>query len=54
MIGYDSKDFSIGLGTNVWKGIHAQKTGITRLGRGDFSLTYENDGSPFDKVGSGI
>ncbi|MCP1300224.1 polymorphic toxin type 23 domain-containing protein [Chryseobacterium sp. S0630] len=54
MIGYDSKDFSIGVGTNVWKGVHAQQTGIFRAGSGDFSLTYENDGSPFDKVGAGI
>jgi hypothetical protein len=49
MIAYDSKDFSIGVGTNVWKGVHAQQTGIIRLGSGDFSLTYENDGSPFAK-----
>lgn len=54
MIAYDSKDFSIGLGTNVWKGVHPQQTGIIRLGSGDFSLTYENDGSPFDKLGTGI
>lgn len=54
MMGYESKNFSFGLGTNVWKGIHTQQTGIIKLGSGDFSLTYENDGSPFDKVGSNI
>lgn len=42
-------NLGIMVGTNVWKGVHAQQTGIIRLGSGDFSLTYENDGSPFAK-----
>lgn len=35
-------------------GLHEQQTGILGLGSGDFSLPYENDGSPFDKVPTGI
>ena len=49
MLGYTSKDFSMSLGTNVWSGLHSQQTGIISLGSRNFSLTYENDGSPFDK-----
>ena len=30
-----------------------QQTGIIRLASGDFSLTYENDGSPFGGLGLG-
>lgn len=37
------------VGTNMWSGLHGQKTGIVRFSSGDFSLSYENDGSPFDK-----
>lgn len=54
MANYYSKDFSIGLGTNFWSGMYAQQTGIISIGSGDFSITYENDGSPFDKIGPGI
>lgn len=42
------------VGTNIWSGLHAQQTGIVKLVSGDFSLSYENDGSPFDKLGKGI
>ncbi|WP_333663138.1 polymorphic toxin type 23 domain-containing protein [Chishuiella changwenlii] len=49
MIGYNSKAFGINLGTNQWEGLHAQQTGILKLSSGDFSLTYENDGTPFQK-----
>lgn len=41
------------LGTNMWSGLHSQRTGIVRLQSGDFSMTYENDGSPFGKLGLG-
>ncbi len=56
MFSYSSKAFSFSLGTNKWSGLHKQQTGIIGLGSGDFSLTYENDGSPFDKkpVAGGI
>src|SRR5690606_333355 len=49
MLSYNSKAFSMSLGTNKWSGLHNQQTGIIGLGSGDFSLTYENDGSPFAK-----
>ncbi|SEH28909.1 polymorphic toxin type 23 domain-containing protein [Chryseobacterium culicis] len=41
------------LGTNMWSGLHEQRTGIVKLVSGDFSLTYENDGAPFGKIGLG-
>ena len=50
---YSSKAFSLSIGTNKWSGLHSQQTGILGLGSGDFSLTYENDGSPFAKGPSG-
>ncbi|WP_417430975.1 polymorphic toxin type 23 domain-containing protein [Halpernia sp.] len=53
MLGYSSKAFSMSLGTNKWSGLHPQQTGIIGLGSGDFSLTYENDGSPFASGPSG-
>ena len=43
-------NLGIMLGTNLWKGLHPQQTGIIKLQSGDFSLSYENDGSPFDKT----
>ena len=43
-------NLGIMLGTNLWKGLHPQQTGIIKLQSGDFSLSYENDGSPFDKI----
>ena len=46
-------NLGIMLGTNVWSGLHPQQTGIIRLASGDFSLTYENDGSPFGGLGLG-
>jgi len=51
MAGTLGKEGNLGimLGTNIWSGVHAQQTGIIRVGSGDFSLTYENDGSPFAK-----
>ncbi len=49
MFSYSSKAFSMSLGTNKWSGLHSQQTGILSLGSGDFSMTYENDGSPFAK-----
>ncbi|MDQ1805747.1 polymorphic toxin type 23 domain-containing protein [Chryseobacterium sp. CKR4-1] len=49
MFSYNSRDFGISLGTNKWSGLHPQQTGILGLRSGDFSMTYENYGSPFDK-----
>lgn len=47
LLSYDSKVFSMKIGTNKWSGLHAQQTGIIGFGSGDFSLSYENDGAPF-------
>ncbi|QIY91648.1 polymorphic toxin type 23 domain-containing protein [Chryseobacterium gallinarum] len=51
MAGTLGKEGNLGLmlGTNIWSGMYEQQTGIIRLASGDFSMTYENDGSPFDK-----
>nr|WP_238555409.1 polymorphic toxin type 23 domain-containing protein [Chryseobacterium gallinarum] len=47
MFSYNSRDFGISLGTNMWSGLHPQQTGVLGLRSGDFSISYENDGSPF-------
>ncbi|UWS40025.1 polymorphic toxin type 23 domain-containing protein [Riemerella anatipestifer] len=49
MAGFEGKNGNLGfmLGTNMWKGLHQQQTGIVRFQSGDFSLSYENDGAPF-------
>ncbi|TDS17649.1 polymorphic toxin type 23 domain-containing protein [Sphingobacterium paludis] len=55
MFSYDSKSFGFKLGTNSWRGLHPQQAGILGFGFGKFSLTYENDGSPFAKgIGTGV
>lgn len=47
MFNYDDGKFGFSLGTNKWDGLHPQQTGIIGFRHGDFSLYYENDGSPF-------
>lgn len=37
----------VSLGTNFWQGGFNQRTGVLGLSSGKFSMTYENDGSPF-------
>ena len=54
MVTYDDGKFGVSLGTNKWSGLHSQQTGIVGLRHGDFSMSYENDGSPFDKVKRGL
>ena len=54
MLTYDDGKFGVSLGTNIWSGLHEQQTGIIGLRHGDFSMSYENDGSPFDKVKRGL
>ena len=52
MITYSNSSFSMSLGTNIWSGMHAQRTGIVSFQKGDFSFSYENDGAPFgNKLG---
>lgn len=54
MLTYDDGKFEVSLGTNIWSGLHEQQTGIIGLRHGDFSMSYENDGAPFDKVGKDV
>ena len=54
MLTYDDGKFGVSLGTNIWSGLHKQQTGIIGLRHGDFSMSYENDGAPFDKVGKDV
>ena len=46
----------VSLGTNVFRGLGGmsefkQRTGILSFRSGDFSASYENDGTPFPKLG---
>lgn len=45
------------LGTNFWSGGvtdgNSQQTGIVKFRSGDFRFQYENDGTPFQKIGAG-
>lgn len=56
MLGTKGTEGNLGimLGTNFWSGIDGkQQTGVIRFQSGDFSMSYENDGSPFGKLGLG-
>ena len=54
MIAYNNKDFGISLSTNYfWSGKTSQRTGALMARIGKFSLSYENDGYPFHKLGMG-
>ena len=44
MLTYDDGKFGISLGTNIWSGLHEQRTGMIGFRHGDFKLMYENDG----------
>jgi len=50
--GYDNGNFGIGLSsTQFWSGETSQRTGRLSLRYSDFSLSYENDGTPFQYLG---
>jgi hypothetical protein len=54
MAGWDDGDTGVSLGINIWRGTDGmkevgQQTGVVGFRSGDFSMTYENDGNPFDK-----
>ena len=51
LLAYDSSTNGIGIsfGTNFWSGDYKQRTGMLGLRGWGGSITYENDGSPFDK-----
>lgn len=56
MAGYDDGKTGVSLGTNVFKGLGGmsefkQRTGILNFRVGSFSGSYENDGTPFPKLG---
>ena len=52
--GYDYEDWSIGLSsTQFFSGKTSQRLGRLELGYKDYSMSYENDGYPFDKIGFG-
>lgn len=58
MAGYDNGNLNIGLGTNFWNGMGQlerfnQRTGVVSFNSGDFGFSYENDGTPFGKMGLG-
>lgn len=53
MLNYDDGNFGIGLGSNIWNGGvtdgKGQKTGFINMRWEKFALSYENDGTPFQK-----
>jgi Bacterial toxin 23 len=56
MAGYDDGKLGLSLGTNVFRGLGGmsefkQRTGILNFRAGSFSGSYENDGTPFPKLG---
>jgi Bacterial toxin 23 len=56
MASYDDGKAGISLGTNIFRGLGGmkdfkQRTGIVNFKLGDFSGSYENDGTPFPKLG---
>lgn len=44
----------VSLGTNFWSGDFEQRTGMIGFRHGDFSVMYENDGAPFNKLGKAL
>ncbi|MDA9773496.1 polymorphic toxin type 23 domain-containing protein [Saprospiraceae bacterium] len=57
-LNYEKDDFSASLGTNKFKGFGGleefdQRTGYLSAKYKDFGLAYENDGTPFGKMGLG-
>ena len=53
LMAYDDGKTGFSLGTNIWSGDFAQRTGVLGFRSGDFRFTYENDGAPFGKSGIG-
>ncbi|WP_312769846.1 polymorphic toxin type 23 domain-containing protein [Epilithonimonas sp.] len=55
MIGYDDGKFGINAGTNIWSGLHEQRTGVFGFRYGKVSFSYENDyGLPFSILNNKI
>ncbi|WP_369617908.1 polymorphic toxin type 23 domain-containing protein [Flavobacterium sp. CFS9] len=50
---YDDGKNGVSLGSNIWGGDFAQRTGVVGLHFGDFRAMYENDGGPVLKKGFG-
>lgn len=58
MGGFDDGKTNVSLGTNFFSGTGGmsefkQRTGILSVNSGDFSMSYENDGMPFNLIGLG-
>jgi len=51
MLSYDDGNFGISLGSNRWDGLglDSQTTGVLKSRYKDFGISYENDGTPFQK-----
>jgi hypothetical protein len=50
---YDDGKTGASLGSNIWGGDFAQRTGMVGIHSGDFRAMYENDGGPVLKKGFG-
>ena len=51
LMNYDDGKTGFSLGTNFWSGDFEQRTSLVGFRNGDFSFSYENDGSPFSYAG---
>ncbi|MFK8308351.1 polymorphic toxin type 23 domain-containing protein, partial [Capnocytophaga cynodegmi] len=51
---WDDGKMGLSLGTNFWSGDFEQRTGMIGFRHGDFSMMYENDGAPFNKLGKAL
>ena len=50
---WDDGKSGVSLGTNIWGGDFAQRTGTLGLHFGNFRAQYENDGKPFNTIKTG-
>ncbi len=58
MLNYNDGTTDVSVGTNFWSGTGSlkefeQRTGMLSFSSGDFSFSYENDGTPFQLIGLG-
>ncbi len=53
LVGWDDGKNGVSLGTNIWGGDFAQRTGTLGLHFGNFKAQYENDGKPFNTIKTG-
>jgi RHS repeat-associated protein len=53
LAGWDDGKTGVSLGSNIWGGDFAQRTGTLGIRSGNFRAFYENDGKPFNAIKTG-